>query len=84
MLRMEKANNITDARNYLHIKFHYFTQKKNKKFACCSCVEVPKEVPKLVPSRKSAASVIEQIAKTKKDTDELLQCKSLFPPRTSL
>ena len=30
MLRMEKANNITDARNYLHIKFHYFTQKTPK------------------------------------------------------
>ena len=30
MLRMEKANNITDARNYLHIKFHYFTQKTQK------------------------------------------------------
>ena len=30
MLRMEKANNITDARNYLHIKFHYFTQKNQK------------------------------------------------------
>ena len=70
MLRMEKANNITDPRNYLHIKFHYFTQK-NKKFECCSSVEVPKEVPKLVPSRKSAASVIDQLAKTKKDTDEL-------------
>ena len=83
MLRMEKANNITDARNYLHIKFHYFTQKTQKihmlQFRWGS-----QEVPKLVPSRKSAASVIEQIAKTKKDTDELLQCKSLFPARTSL
>ena len=27
MLQMEKAHNITDARNYLHIKFHYFGQK---------------------------------------------------------
>ena len=28
MLLMKKANNITDARNYLHIKFHYFAQKE--------------------------------------------------------